>query len=278
MIRRAWAYLKHWLSAWNTTGEGVHSPALFYLIRMLIYDENRYYCWSDIEQVRRQLLKSREWIDVQDFGTGRSGRRQIGPIARNSLESRRCGEILFRLVTYLGEQLDRPLTIWELGTNLGVTTSYLAMAHSHNRVVTFEGSPELVKRAQANWRSLGISNITCVEGNIDDTLYIYSKEQGAGNQELGARNQEQGTRTLDLVYMDANHTYEATMRYWQALLPLAHEKTIFALDDIHHSPEMEQAWAEIKADPAVTSTMDFFDFALVFVAPYFWKRHYRLRL
>ncbi len=83
---------------------------------------------------------------------------------------------------------------------------------------------------------------------------------------------------MDFVYMDANHTYEATMRYWQALLPLAHEKTVFVLDDIHHSQEMEQAWEAIKADEKVSSTIDFFHFGLAFVDPHYIKRHYKMRL
>lgn len=242
----------------------MHSPYLFELVRMVICDANPYYCWQDIENRRRKMLRENKTIRIEDFGTGKSGERRVREVAKQSLESRRVAETLFRIVAFLNHQAERPLRIWELGTSLGITTAYLAEVDSRNRVITFEGSHEILQEAKKNWKKLGIENIEAVEGNLDDTLYIYIKEQGA--------------RTLDFVYMDANHTYEATMRYWQALLPLAHEKTIFALDDIHHSPEMEQAWEAIKADEKVSSTIDFFHFGLAFVDPHYIKRHYKMRL
>ena len=81
-----------------------------------------------------------------------------------------------------------------------------------------------------------------------------------------------------MAYVDANHTYEATVRYVSFLLPRMTEKGVLVLDDIHHSKEMEQAWETLKADERVTTSMDLYHVGLLFVDPHYLKRHYRIRL
>ena len=41
-LHRILAFLKHRLTAWNTTGEGIHSPYLFELVRFVLRDENAF--------------------------------------------------------------------------------------------------------------------------------------------------------------------------------------------------------------------------------------------
>ena len=50
------------------------------------------------------------------------------------------------------------------------------------------------------------------------------------------------------------------------------------LDDIHYSEEMERAWNELKNDERVTTSMDLYHIGLLFVNPYFLKRHYKIRI
>lgn len=274
-IYRAWAYLAHQFTSWNTGGEGIHSPYLFYLVRMLIYDRNSYYAWRDIERERRRLLASGEWIEVQDYGTGakqpgESYRRRIRDIARDSLEQARVGQILFRLVSYLGHVMQRPLRIVELGTSLGITTAYLAKADSRNQVTTYEGSEALLAEARKVWKALDIRGIETVQGNIDLTLNA--------TRDTHARDNIKGEEPVDIAYIDANHTREATLRYYRTLLTRATESSIFVIDDIHHSPEMTRAWREICAREEVTTTMDLFYFGLVFFDKHYLKRNYKLRI
>lgn len=257
------AYLRHFFTAWNTHGENIHSPYLFYLVDKLFYDKNSYYCFRDIEQQRDQLLHNNSQVHTCDYGTGTTGTKTIRYIAKNEVEKPRVAQLLFRLIAYMTRHSDRPLQIVELGTSLGITTAYLSAPASQNEVVTMEGSPEILKIAQQNWQKLGLKNIRAIEGNIDDTLYIYARAIKS---------------PIDFVYMDANHTYEATIRYFNILLDHAHDKTIFAIDDIHHSPEMEQAWNDIKQHERVTTSMDFFHFGLIMIDPHYIKRHYKLRL
>ena len=262
---RFFAYIRHFLSAWNTTGEGIHSPYLFRLVRFVLRDPNAYYCFADIERRRELLLACTDTLKVMDYGTAGSKDgtlipRRVCDIARSHLESPAIGQALFRLVNFIGEEAKRPLEILELGTSLGITTSYLAAVSSKNRVVTLEGSEAVLSVAQGVWRALQLENIEWHEGNIDDTLSIYAREH------------------LDVAYVDANHTYEATMRYVQFLLPRMNEKGVIVLDDIHYSAGMEQAWNALKDDERVTTSMDLYHVGLLFVDPHYLKRHYRIRV
>lgn len=262
---RIFAYLRHFFTSWNTGGEGVHSPYLFYLVKMLMYDKNAYYCFDAIEQCRLEMLQSKQMLVVMDYGTGAIGaadtyQRSVENIARHSLESPQMGQLLFRFAVYLGQEARRPLEIVELGTSFGITTAYLASAHSRNRVVTFEGSDEIAAIAQKNWQRLKLENITLVSGNIDDTIYNYARAK------------------IDIAYIDANHTEEATIRYFRYLLPMAVEKTLFIIDDIHHSPGMQRAWRTICACPEVTTTMDIWGAGIVFFDPHYMRCHYTLRI
>ena len=265
ITHRFLAYVRHVFSAWNTTGEGIHSPYLFELVRFVLRDKNAYYCFADIERRRESLLACEDVLDVMDFGSagspeGKLVKRRVCDIAKTHLERPVIGQLLFRLVNFIGQHEKRPLEILELGTSLGVTTAYLASADSRHRVLTFEGSEAVLRVAQGVWRALRLENIAWQQGNIDDTLYKCAREG------------------IDVAYVDANHTFEATTRYVDFLLPRMNERGVVVLDDIHHSEQMELAWNTLKNDKRVTTSVDLYYVGLLFVDPHYLKRHYRIRV
>ena len=264
-IHRICTFLRHQLTAWNTTGEAIHSPYLFHMVRFIMRDRNAYYCFGDIERKRDLLLNCADTLDVVDYGSqglkeGKHVKRKVSEIARTHLERPQIGQSLFRLVNFMGQHEKRPLEIIELGTSLGITTAYLASASSKNRITTYEGSEAVLRVAQGIWSALKLENIEWQQGNIDDTLYNYAREKA------------------DLAYMDANHTYEATKRYAEYLLPRITENGMLVIDDIHYSEDMERAWTELKKDERVTTSMDLYHIGILFVNPCFLKRHYRIRI
>ena len=264
-VYRIFAFLKHLFTAWNTTGEGIHSPYLFELVRFVLRDENAYYCFADIERRRQMLLDCKDELNVVDFGSAGSPeglhlKRSVCDIAKHHLESPKVGQALFRLVNFIGAHEKRPLEILELGTSLGITTAYLAAVDSKNRVTTLDGSGEVLKVAQGVWHILKLENIEGHEGAIDNTLFQCARER------------------LDVAYVDANHTFDATMRYVNYLLPRMNEKGVVVIDDIHHSPEMERAWKALKEDKQVTTSMDLYHVGLLFVDKHYLKRHYTILL
>jgi len=82
----------------------------------------------------------------------------------------------------------------------------------------------------------------------------------------------------DLIYFDGNHQKEASLHYFEKLLPLAHNDSVFIFDDIHWSREMEEAWEQIKAHPRVRVSIDTFYWGLVFFRKEQEKEHFSIRL
>ena len=277
-LYRAKSWLRHQLTAWNTGGEGVHSPYLFEWVRMVMMDKNAYYIWGEIERCREKMLRDERELEFVDYGSGKlkgenGERRRVCDIARRSLAKRKYAQMLSRLVNWLGASHSlengsgtayslefRGLTIVELGTSLGVTTAYMAAMDSRNRVVTFEGCEAVANIAKENWKALNINNIECRVGKIDVEQLTRDIEH------------------LDVAFIDANHTYVSTCEYFDVLAGKVREKSVIVVDDIHYSEEMEKAWKAICADERVTSTIDLYQMGLVFFDKHYWKRHYTMRL
>ena len=296
-LYRVSSWLKHLLTARNTGGHGVHSPYLFEWVRMVMSDKNTYYVWDEIEEIRQEMLKDTRELEFVDYGSGgplptspSKGRsaniRRVCDIAKGSLARRKEAQLLARLVGWLGRPLltspsrggigdeaseDRKgLTIVELGTSLGVTTAYLAAMDSRNKVVTYEGCPAVAEVARANWEKLGLSNIACVVGEITvDSLQLTVDSLQLAVDRLSG---------IDVAFIDANHTCEATLTYFNALASRVHEKSVVVVDDIHYNEDMEKAWKAICADERVTTTMDLYRMGLVFFDKHYWRKHYKMRI
>ena len=277
-IYRALSWLRHQLTARNTGGHGIHSPYLFEWVRMVLHDENVYYAWEKIEEVRTRMLADEREVEFVDYGAGRkrdcledgsgvayssvlSECRRVSDIAKGSLAKKKYAQMMARLVNWLGTS--KGLNIVELGTSLGVTTAYLAAVDSRNKVVTCEGCPAVAAIAKENWKALGLSNIECVVGEITvDSLQLIVDS----------------LRRIDVAFIDANHTYAGTRVYFNVLAEKMHEKSVMIVDDIHYNEEMERAWREICKDERVTSTMDLYQMGLVFFDKNYWRKNYKIRL
>jgi len=240
-------YLQYYLTASNGKGHGIHSPFVFEFITKVLDDDREFYAYQPIENLRRLLLSNSSELHIRDFGAGsrveRTNSRMVKEIAKSSLKPARFSQLLFRMIDFY-----QPQTVLEMGTSLGITTAYLAMARNDARVITMEGADAVAAVAKTNFEKLKIGNVEMVEGNFDDTL-----------PDLLNRVEK-----LDFVFIDGNHLYEPTIRYFRQLLPVLHEYSIVVLDDIHWSKEMEQAWNEIRQQETVNLSIDLFFIGLVF--------------
>ena len=243
-----WLYFKYRLKALNGKGHGMHSPFVYTFIREVLNDKRKFYCYTGIEFIRRQLLADKNKIVVEDFGAGsklnKTKERTISAIAYSSLKPRKYAQLLFRIVNYY-----QPKTIVELGTSLGITTSYLASGNTYATIYTFEGSKPVAAKAMENFNVLKLENIHLTEGNFDDTLPSKLLE----------------IETVDFAFIDGNHRYEPTVQYFEQLLTKCTDQSIIILDDIHWSKEMEEAWDYVQKHPEVTTTIDLFFIGIVFL-------------
>lgn len=257
LLRLAYKFLLYRLKSFRL--HGVHSPFVFDLYQNVILHDGFFQFFAEIEATRQRLLKSEVSIEITDYGAGSKGAklksRKLKDIAHVSVKPAKYGQLLFRIINYY-----QPATILELGTSLGITTAYLATARQQSNIFTFEGCPNLAAQATQNLQQLKIKNIKIAVGNLDETLSPFIAQMPA----------------VDFVYFDGNHRYEPTMRYFETCLEKHTENSIFVLDDIYWSEEMEKAWKEICRHPAVTLSIDLFQLGLIFFRQQQPKQHFTL--
>ncbi len=261
----AFKYLKYFIRASNGRGHGIHSPFVYEFIRQVLMDHHPYPAYTLAENYREQVLQDNRQLEVLDLGAGSAvnsvvsiqpGRqvihqRKVADIARTSVKPKRYSRLLFRLARFYGYG-----NIIELGTSLGVTTTYFSQVPGLEKLITIEGSEAIAEYAEAHFRSAGIPNTILVRGNFDDVL-------------TGALD---NFDRLDLAFVDGNHRKQPTIRYFNQILEKTHENSCIVFDDIHWSAEMEEAWAEIKKDPRVKLSIDLFFVGIIFFRKSFLEK------
>jgi predicted O-methyltransferase YrrM len=254
-------YLNYYFTSHNGKGHGTHSPFVFDFIIHVLNDSTKYDCYNKIEYVRKQLLQNNSEIEVEDFGAGSAlipfKRRKIRDIARSSLKKKKYAQLLFRISKYYQSK-----TLIELGTSLGITTSYLALSGANSTVYTLEGSRNIAAIAIDNFDKNHLKNIQLIQGNFEKTI-----------PPLVAK-----IESVDLLFVDGNHRKQPTIEYFKTFLKKSNNQSIFIFDDIHWSKEMEEAWEVIKQHDSVTLSIDLFFIGLVFFSHDFKvKQHFTIR-
>jgi len=244
-------YFNYWLDAVDE--HSLHSPFLFDLYTKVIKIEAEGI--PAIEKLRSSLLKTQREISVVDLGAGSkhlsNEKRSLSDIADTSLSDLRFSSLYLRLIQHIDAK-----NIIELGTSLGINTLYLAQK-KNAKVFTFEGSESIAEVAKDTFEFASAKNIELIEGNIDSTLYSSLSRMPKA----------------DFVFMDANHQYAPTLKYFEWLLSKIHHKSILVLDDIHGSEGMEKAWKEIRNHELVYTSIDLYRCGIIFFDPSLNKQH-----
>lgn len=250
-------FIWYWLTAVNE--HSLHSPFIYDLYTKTIKASFSSEDFNSIEGIRQELITSNEQIEVNQLGAtskvNNSDIRPVSAIAKKGLSEQCFSQLLYGLIRNYDCR-----NIIELGTSFGINTLYLA-TNPNVDVVTFEGCKNTASIASGNFKTLSYNNIELIEGNIDNTLSEYINHSSID---------------IDLAFMDANHKYEPTMKYFELLLTRIHENSIIIIDDIYWSKGMTEAWKEIKNHPRVSITVDLFKAGIVFFKPELTKEHFRL--
>jgi len=254
-------YLHYCLTASNSKGHGIHSPFVFEFITKVLNDKKSYPAYQQVEDLRQQLLNDKTVLIIDDLGAGstvsKTNTRTIASIAKNAAKPKKFGQLLYRMVKYY-----QPETIAELGTSLGITTSYLAKANPGARVITLEGAKSIAAVAKENFKTLQLQTIELTEGNFDNTLSAVISQ----------------LTKVSFAFIDGNHRLKPTIQYFETILAKTNNDSIVILDDIHWSEEMEQAWKYCKDHSSVTLSIDlFFIGILVFRKEVKEKQHFSIR-
>lgn len=253
------SYFKFLIKSSNE--HGVHSPFVFNLVTKCFYDKTKYSEYSTLKNYRKSLLSNNDFIEVTDFGAGsrvfKSNKRQISKIVKTAGISPKRAELLFRISKYF-----QPKTILEIGTSLGLATSALSLGNENSIIKTLEGCPQTLNQCQLQLQKFNINNAECI--NTEFSSYL--------------KNSKLSTPNYQLIYFDGNHSQEATLAYFDLLLPTITNETVWIFDDIHWSKEMEEAWETIKNHSKVTVTIDTFQWGIVFFRREQEKEHFTIRI
>lgn len=245
-LHQAIHYLKHTLVA-TRKGHGVHSPFAYRLCEEVFYNRHPFYAFEHLAAERKKLLQDKHLILMKDFGAGsntfRSNERRVCDICRHGISSKKQSEILYRLINFLQSK-----TIVELGTSIGLNTMYLASVHPGNHVVSIDACDDLIAYARQLSKANNLMNITFMCDMFDGALPTVLQKYAP----------------FDLVYIDGNHSYEATVAYFHTLLQCLHQDAVIVFDDIYWRAGMTKAWQEIKSHPAVKLSIDTYHSGYVF--------------
>jgi predicted O-methyltransferase YrrM len=214
--------------------------------------------WIDrIESLRTKMNASTKQFTRTDYGAGHRG---SNPTQRNvgQEEMQKGVEIedtlghfsrvvskrafwcclLFKLVRTM-----HPSSCIEMGTAVGISAAYQAAAlrlNGHGALVTLEGATSLADIAKNNFQQLGLDAVEVVVGRFQDTLPdVLTKWQ-----------------PVSYVFVDGHHDEQATLAYFEVILPFLAETALLVFDDIAWSEGMKKAWNTIAHDRRVGVAVD----------------------
>lgn len=232
----------------------LHSPFVYQLYNDAILPAKKAKGSVEVGEVLNRFLEDSSVITYSDPGAGsqrlNDSSREVREIAKMSTSSTKVSDLLCRLASYTGAK-----HIIELGTSLGINAHYLAKVGGLN-VYTIEGVKELHDLAGSHLKE--VSLVTQYLGNIDDILPEVLKE----------------VPQMEIAYIDANHTYQASIDYFDMIAKYKMPSSVIVLGDIHWSDEMEKAWAQLTRHESVSLSIDLFHCGLLFFLPMREKQHY----
>ncbi|MFO8066926.1 MAG: class I SAM-dependent methyltransferase [Bacteroidales bacterium] len=235
-------------------------------IRNCIRADKRAYEFSDIEMHRKEMLDSEEVIKVTDYGQGskkhtlkgKTGEypriyfRKLSELAKYSLKSKKECQLIAAIIDYY-----KPSEILELGTALGITTSYMAKTNPPASIITVEGCPEIAAKAAENFEKLNVKNIRLINGSFDNALSDFSATR----------------KRFDIIFIDGDHDYTPLMTNFSKLTDKISDRGIMIVDDIRWSGGMIKAWEEMKNHVGVSASIDIFDKGILFFNKNIEKQH-----
>lgn len=189
---------------------------------------------SILKQLVSRLSGDLRVLAIEDHGVGskRMGnQRSVRQLARTSASRGKYGELLYRIAKHYS-----PNRSLELGTSIGIGSTYIYHGYPAGEITTIEGCPATRLVALEHLPN----TINSLEGRFSEVIPTLRKEP------------------YDFIFIDGHHDGQATLDYLEQLLVHAHDQTIFLFDDIRWSASMFSAWNTICNDRRFNVTIDLF--------------------
>jgi predicted O-methyltransferase YrrM len=205
--------------------------------------------FAAIEARRYALLADQSPMNTLDFGAGEvqslltKEQQEAGfefHYTVSQIASASKPEAWARLLYEIVNEF-RPSHVIEMGSCVGISGSYMAqgLKLSGGHLTTIEGSPTVSKLAGDTFKTLGYDNVTLVNGRFSDVLIQRISE-----------------RTAEIVFVDGHHDGDATIAYFDQMLPFLKAGSIVIFDDISWSDSMKSGWQSVSRHARVSAYVD----------------------
>ena len=190
----------------------------------------------------------------QEIGARRNQHLNLHRIITQSASSTSDSQALCDMVSFLN-----PSTIIELGTSVGLTTRALALAAPKTTIISIEGNTDLYNIAQSHLCAFG--NVNLYNSLFDNILPSLTWDKSKPV----------------FVFIDGNHTYEASLRYFKFFIERAAVGSGLILHDIRWSIGMMRAWKEIKQLDFAGVSLESYTMGMVFLREGILKQEFRIK-
>jgi predicted O-methyltransferase YrrM len=180
-----------------------------------------------VEASRRATLRSVERVSWADGST-----ESVAWICARASQPPSGARLLHHLAAVW-----QPRHALELGTCVGVSAAYQAVALRAGTLTTLEAYRDLANRAEETWRVAQVDNARVVVGRFADTLAPTL-----------------GQATWDYAFIDGNHQGRATEGYVEQVSRSAAPGALLVLDDIDYNDGMRAAWDSVRQRPDVAAS------------------------
>jgi len=198
------------------------------------------------EDFRKRLLNSDQEVTYEVFGSDKKSTVQT--VCKKAASSPNWCHLIYNIVKDADAK-----SVFEVGTNLGVSGTYILQALSSPNKKSFhtlEGLPIFCKIAGDEFEQhKGNTEVTVHEGLYDKTF----------------DNALNSVSEVDCAFIDGNHQYEPTLEYFQKLKTKTSPFSLLLFDDINWSDGMKKAWDKIKADKSISFSIDLYEIGIVII-------------
>jgi predicted O-methyltransferase YrrM len=137
----------------------------------------------------------------------------------------------------------------------------MAYGNPQAGIITIEGNPQLAALASGNFTAAGLQQVTVINDSFDNVI----------SQTFSPLKSD------TLVFIDGNHTFDATLRYYRVLGNVSGFRCILVLDDINWSDQMMRAWRAIADMEHSGYIIDLYKLGIIFKGYGGKQQKFRLR-
>ena len=246
---RVQAYLKF---LWQSSNQhGVHSPFVYQLVTRCFYNDQSYPAYEKLKAQRTDLLKALEMASLEKKD------HKFQEIVPTTMMSLKRARLLNRLMRYL--QVRRAI---EIGTSFGLVSAAMATFNKADisNVQQYASAADITRQNFSSW---GLNKVKVSSTDLSQML-----------ESLGHTEKQ----LFDLVYINSQPEPQTSLKYFEQLLPYAHNESVFIIEDIHSSPKAQVSWETLRNHPEVRVSIDTFKWGLIFLRKEQVKEHFVIRV